>query len=232
MDALEWPHTVALEAIAAITGQTLESATEMFLAGRETAGASATADSADLAQAVDRLCTRVGLAPALTQEGRERLNVDLRELGRKAPQVWQVDLELWNQIPRTTPDLVPTVEQDPIVLPDMPEHQIRMWNTLLNFEESDPPPWVLVGGQMTMLHLLEHGVTIHRPTDDGDMVVGVWTRRDALRDTVLYLTGNGFTEAKTGDGFGYRFTRGKTVIDVMIPEGMERQRRPAATGSG
>ncbi|CDO25751.1 uncharacterized protein RMCC_0196 [Mycolicibacterium canariasense] len=231
MGALECPHSVALEAIAAITGQTIDSATEMFLAGRQP-GASAIADTADLAAAVDRLCTRVGLAPALTQNERERLNTDLRALGQTAQQVSRADLDRWNQILRTTPDFVRTLEQDAVVLPDMPEHQMRMWHTLLDFEETDPPPWVLVGGQMTMLHLLEHGVTIHRPTDDGDMVVGVWTRRDALRDTTLYLTGNGFTEVKTSDGLGYRFARGKTVIDVMVPEGMERQRRPARTGSG
>lgn len=231
-EALEWPHSVALEAIAAITGQTIEGTAEMFLALRETSGDTTPADSADLARAVNLLCTRIGLAPALVQEEREQRIAELRELGRKAPKVSRADLDLWIQIVRTTPEFVPTLRQDPVVLPDMPEHQTQMWRTLLDFEETDPPPWVLVGGQMTMLHLLEHGVTIHRPTDDGDMVVGVWTRRDALRDTTLYLTGNGFTETPTSDGFGYRFTRGKTVIDVMIPEGTERQSRLARTGSG
>lgn len=77
-----------------------------------------------------------------------------------------------------------------------------------------------------------HGVTVHRPTDDGDMVVGVWTRRDALRRTTSYLTGNDFVESPTSDGFGYRFTRGRTVIDVMIPEGLGRQRRIPTTATG
>lgn len=89
---------------------------------------------------------------------------------------------------------------------------------------------VLVGRQMTALHLAEHGRTAHRPTDDGDMVVGVWTRRDALRSTTNYLTSNGFTDRTTSDGYGYRFVRGK--IDVMIPEGLDRQRRYPTTGSG
>lgn len=124
------------------------------------------------------------------------------------------------------------MEREPLTLSDMPEHQQTMWLTLMDFEESDPPPWVLVGGQMTALHLAEHGHTAHRPTNDGDMVVGVWTRRDALRSTTIYLTSNGFTEHTTTDGYGYRFIRGKTAIDVMIPEGLNRQKRYPTTGSG
>jgi hypothetical protein len=74
---------------------------------------------------------------------------------------------------------------------------------------------------MTALQLAEHGISAHRPTDDGDIVVGVWTRRDALRTTTNYLIGTGFTEHSTGDGHGYRFVHGKTTIDVMLPEGLE-----------
>lgn len=193
---------MALEAIAAITGQAIEGTAEMFLALREKSGGTTPVDNADLAQAVNLLCTRVGLAPALVQEEREQRITELRELGQKAPRVSRADIDLWIQFLRTTPEFVPTLRQNPVVLPDMPEHQTQMWLTLLDFEETDPLPWVLVGGQMTMLHLLEHGVTIHRPTDDRDMVVGVWNCRDALRDTTLYLTGNGFTETPASDGFG------------------------------
>ncbi|SBS78073.1 conserved hypothetical protein [uncultured Mycobacterium sp.] len=85
---------------------------------------------------------------------------------------------------------------------------------------------------MTLPHLAEHGRTAHRPTDDGDMVVGVWTSRGALRSTTTYLTSNGFTEQSTSDGYGYRFVRNRTAIDVMIPEGLDRQRRYPTTGSG
>lgn len=53
-----------------------------------------------------------------------------------------------------------------------------------------------------------------------------------MRTTALYLTGKGFDEAKTGDGYGYRFTRGKTAIDVMLPEGLDRQDRYPTTASG
>ncbi|MEB3069558.1 hypothetical protein [[Mycobacterium] vasticus] len=133
---------------------------------------------------------------------------------------------------RSTPEKVPTIERDPVVLPPMPEHQEAMWATLMDFEETDPPPWVLVGGQMSTLHLVEHSITTHRPTDDGDVVVGVWTRRDALNSATAYLMDNGFTESLTSDGYGYRLVRGKTTIDVMVPEGLDRQQRYPKTSSG
>lgn len=114
----------------------------------------------------------------------------------------------------------------------MPNYQVAMWSTLLDFEAIDSPPWVLVGGRMTALHLAEHGAAGYRPTDDGDVVVGVWMRRDALRTTACYLTDTGFDETRTNDGYGYRFTRGRTVIDVMIPKGLDRQRRYPTITSG
>lgn len=136
----------------------------------------------------------------------------------RSPGLTRGELKAWDRMLRTTPEGVPTVEREPLTLSDMPEHQQTLWLTLMEFEESDPPPWVLVGGQMAALHLAEHGHTAHRPTDDGDVVVGVWTRRDALRSTSIFPTSNGFTEHTTTDGYGYRFVRGKTAIEVMIPK--------------
>lgn len=224
---------VALAAIAAITGQTIEGVTEMFSAITESAPNSGVASAQDISAAVDRVCTRIGLAPALALDERDHHIGALRALTSAAAATLTVgELAAWDQILRSTPESVPTLDRDPVVLAPMPDHQEAMWTTLLAFEETDPPPWVLVGGQMTALHLAEHGIVVHRPTDDGDMVVGVWTRRDALRDTTNYLIGSGFTEQKTSDGYGYRFTRGRTVIDVMIPEGLDRQRTYPKTISG
>jgi len=223
----------AIAAIAAITGQSADSAAEMFHTSIGSKRDENLAGAADINQLVDRLCTRIGLAPALTRDEREHHIGELRALtAGSVPDVTQSDLAAWDRLLRSTPEKVPTIQREPLVLPEMPEHQEAMWATLLDFEETDPPPWVLVGGQMTALHLAEHGVTVHRPTDDGDMVVGVWTRRDALRSTATYLTGAGFTESSTSDGYGYRFVRGKTTIDVMIPEGLDRQRRYPTTASG
>ena len=222
----------ALAAIAAITGQSARSADEMFCAIVESQHDPTPAEHKDISKAVDMLCTRLGLAPALSQTERDHYTRDLRALGGKLLALTRADLSIWAAILRSVPEKIPTIEREPEALPAMPVQQEAMWATLLDFEETNPPPWVLVGGQMTALHLIEHGITVHRPTDDGDIVVGVWTRRDALRTTTFYLANNGFTESRTHDGCGYRFVRGKTTIDVMIPDGFDRQQRYLKTDSG
>lgn len=56
-----------------------------------------------------------------------------------APGLTRADLNAWDRLLRTTPEVVPTVEREPVALSDMPEHQQAMWLTLMEFEESDPP---------------------------------------------------------------------------------------------
>ncbi len=73
-------NAVALAAIAAITGQSVSSATEMFSAARRSEVDRSSGSSEDIRRAVDRLCTRVGLAPALMQNEREHHIRALREL--------------------------------------------------------------------------------------------------------------------------------------------------------
>lgn len=136
---------------------------------------------------------------------------------------------------RHTPAHVPMLDRDPAVLPPPSAHQTDRWRTVIDLEQIGRP-WVLIGGQMTMLHCLEDDRRRIRATDDGDAVVGVWTRRDALRATSRFLCARRFAEVKTGDGYGYRFTRGaqpsETSIDLLLPEGMARQHRYPATSSG
>ena len=141
------------------------------------------------------------------------------------------DLHAWDQLLRHAPEYVPTIDRDPVVLPVLPDYQTEMWTTLLDLERLGRP-WVLVGGQMTLLHCLENGVSPSRSTDDADVVVGVWTRRDALRRTSAFLQDHAFVEDQTNDGYGYRFRRGRTVIDVLVPEGLERQRDYPRTTAG
>jgi hypothetical protein len=117
-------------------------------------------------------------------------------------------------------------------MPTLPAEQEFGWHVLLDLDDRDDP-WALVGGQMTLLHCLENGITGSRPTDDGDIVLDVWTRRDAVRTTGQWLqTTHNFELTETLDGFAYRYTRGGTAIDLLIPEGLERQRQPpVALGS-
>lgn len=85
---------------------------------------------------------------------------------------------------------------------------------------------------MTLLHCLENGVAGARPTDDGDIVLDVWSRRDAVRRIGTWLQDtHGFVLRETSDGFGYRYTRGETILDLLIPEGLDRQRTAPPTTS-
>lgn len=173
------------------------------------------------------------MAPAV-DEGRAReLGQGLDSiLGNPAVIITRGDLAAWDTMLRHTAESVPMVQRDPVVLPLMPEHQARMWTTLLDLDELGHP-WVLVGGQMTFLHCIENDYPQRRPTDDGDIVVGVWTRRDALSATSEFLRSKDYTEEKTSDGYGYRYTHGgRTAIDVLLPEGLERQDRYPTTVTG
>jgi hypothetical protein len=100
---------------------------------------------------------------------------------------------------------------------------------LLDLDERSEP-WALVGGQMTLLHCLENGITGARPTDDGDLVLDVWSHRDALRTIGRWLQDTqGFELLDTADGFAYRFTRDDTTLDLLVPEGLDRQRTQPPT---
>jgi hypothetical protein len=127
---------------------------------------------------------------------------------------------------------LPTLERPAVVLPALPESQELAWHVLLDLDSTEMP-WVLVGGQMTLLHCLENGVDGARPTDDGDVVLDVWTHRDAVKSTGQWLKeSHDFELTDTSDGYAYRYTRGDATIDLLIPEGQERQRSPARGGRG
>jgi hypothetical protein len=116
-----------------------------------------------------------------------------------------------------------------VVLPALPAHQELAWSVLLELDERSEP-WALVGGQMTLLHCLENGITGARPTDDGDVVLDVWSQREAVRTIGRWLQDtHGFELLETADGFGYRYTRGDTTLDLLVPEGLDRQQTQPPT---
>lgn len=224
----------AWSAIAAITGQALADVEVTFRLATAAHPDKHHPAPEDVASLVDRLKTRLGLAPAVDDVLARTLSTDLESLLGDA-NITVGTLAAWDDLLRHTPEHVPTIDRAPVALPRLPDHQAYLWRTLLDFEDLGQP-WVLVGGQMTLLHCLQNGVTLTRPTDDGDIIVGVWTRRDALARTTRFLRERGFAEEKTSDGYGYRFARGEkphvTVIDVLLPEGLERQDNSPTTVSG
>ena len=60
----------------------------------------------------------------------------------------------------------------------------------------------------------------------------MWSHRDAVRSIGRWLQeAHGFGLIETSDGFGYRYTRGDTVLDLLVPEGLDRQRTQPPTTS-
>ena len=82
------------------------------------------------------------------------------------------------------------------------------------------------------LHCLENGIDAYRATDDGDVVLGVWTHRSALSRATHLVHGQGFEPQQTLDGLGYRYAGGRNVLDLLVPEGLERQRPQPRTATG
>jgi hypothetical protein len=222
-----------LAAIAAITGQSDASIEAAFHDAKGSRSDQQDASSEEVQHVVSRVRTRLGIAPAVDRDDLQSHLFALDSLSEDpVPVVAKSDLTAWDVLLRNLSEKIPTVDRDPVELPQMPAHQSALWTTFMELDASESPPWALVGGQMVTLHLVENGVTSYRPTDDGDMVVGVWTRRDALTAAAKFLRDRDFTEVETSDGYGYRYQRDKTVIDVMIPEGLERQRSFPKTTTG
>lgn len=222
----------ALAAIAAVTEQTRSDLVEQFHAqkkGRDRAPA-----APDVVRHHLRLIDqRIRSAPILDLAEMKQHREALAVLMADPPARTTADLAAWSHLIRHIPESIPTLDREPVQMPALDEPQEAAWQVLLDLDEQRSEPWVLVGGQMTMLHCLENGLLRYRATDDGDVVLGVWTRRDALKTTSAWLQQqHHFTQSETSDGYGYRFERGKTKIDLLIPEGMDRQRTRPRTSEG
>jgi hypothetical protein len=112
-----------------------------------------------------------------------------------------------------------------ITLPPLPHPVDLLWDALLELGEISVP-WTLVGGQMVLLHALEHGQQPPVISQDGDVVANIRAAQSALKALVTALEAAlGFElEAITTDGRAHRYTRPagahRVVIDVLAPEGL------------
>lgn len=184
-------------------------------------------------QTLDRARTLVGRTPALDTGERSQM---LRLLSMVVPNGSATFRE---QVERLSGlDLTPTLEVAPIIFPPLPPAYTATWRTLMNLETVGVP-WVLVGGNMVALHCLEHGRSPSRSTDDGDIVVDVWTHRSALRRVTRHLVDLGYEETDADGmslGFeetvGFKYVNEDSRIDVLVPENTERQRRQPTTARG
>lgn len=183
---------------------------------------------------IGRARTLVGRSPALGASERLLLLRALDTADRNGPSTARGELDLLARL-----DTTPTLVRSPVVFPPLSVAQTRIWHTLVDLDTVGVP-WVLVGGNMVTLHCLEHGRQRVRTTNDGDIVVDVWTSQTSLQTVTRHLIDHGYAETGAEDalGFdqgqrvGFKYLREDSRIDVLIPENTDRQRRRPKTASG
>lgn len=112
-----------------------------------------------------------------------------------------------------------------IQLPAMASPVDQLWHVLLDLSESLTVPWTIVGGQMVLLHALEHGQVPPEPSQDGDVVADLRADHRALAQIVHQLETLGFTlESISTDGLAHRYSRAAqprpVLLDVLAPDGL------------
>jgi len=177
------------------------------------------------------LVRRAQLAP-IAFDSKQLVVETLRTQLAAPPQLRQSDLAAWRSLTHGMPADIVQIDRSPVALPAMAAGQEAAWHAILDLEAGLDAHWCLIGGQLVTLLCAEHERTVHRPTDDGDIVLGVWLRRDALRQASRLLGANGFTEDATHDGYGYRYRRGEASIDLLLPEEINRQQDVPTTTTG
>lgn len=112
-----------------------------------------------------------------------------------------------------------------IELPVLPAPIDQLWHTLLDLGEQLDVPWALIGGQMVLLHAIEHGQVPPQVSQDGDVIADIRAVPGALTHVVAVLERMGFElQSISTDGLAHRYTRDAeprpVVIDVLAPEGL------------
>ena len=112
-----------------------------------------------------------------------------------------------------------------IVLPPLASPVDQLWHVLLDLSGSLPVPWTLAGGQMVLLHALEHGQVPLEPSQDGDVIADVRAEHQAITLVVRQLYRLGFTlDSISADGLAHRYSRPaqprSVQVDVLGPDGL------------
>lgn len=112
-----------------------------------------------------------------------------------------------------------------VTLPTLPPPVGELWHTLLDLGDELNVPWALIGGQMVLLHAIEHGQVPPQISQDGDVIADIRAVPDALTHIVAGLERMGFALASIStEGLAHRYTRTAeprpVVIDVLAPEGL------------
>lgn len=114
---------------------------------------------------------------------------------------------------------------------------VGLWGTLLDLAEKVPKDWTLIGGQMVLLHGLEHGRTPPAASLDLDVLADVISDQRSLRMLVTALEEMGFESTGVSpEGKAHRYKRedstGTLVVDLLAPDNLGRRANLTTTPPG
>lgn len=121
---------------------------------------------------------------------------------------------------------VPAARSRPlVVLPPLVSPVDQLWHVLLDLGEQLKVPWTIVGGQMVLLHALQHGTVPPQVSQDGDPIADLRADRGAIRAVVAALGAHGFAlDGISPTGLAHRYVLAAdplpVKVDVLAPEGL------------
>lgn len=113
-----------------------------------------------------------------------------------------------------------------IELPWLGSPTDELWEVLLRLADKAKTkrvPWMLIGGQMVLLHALEHGREPLQVSQDGDAIADIRARPEGLTKLVALLEQEDFElDGVSGEGRAHRYKH-KTfdppvMVDVLAPD--------------
>lgn len=126
-----------------------------------------------------------------------------------------------------------------MVLPVLGEPVDELWVAFLDLGERLRTDWTIVGGQMVLLHALEHGLVPPTVSQDGDVIADIRSSQRSLRKVTSQLQELGFELAGMGrEGTAHRYRRpGRSgardvTIDLLAPEGVGQRADLTTTPPG
>jgi hypothetical protein len=111
-----------------------------------------------------------------------------------------------------------------ITLPWLGSPTDELWEVLLRLSsKTKRVPWMLIGGQMMLLHTLEHGREPLQVSQDGDAIADIRAQPEALRKLVQVLESEDFeSDGMSGDGRAHRYKHKSldppVLVDVLAPD--------------